>query len=191
MEMASPYVSEKVAYKLWEKEKEALQLFLSVSAGEKGPEAFRGNLWEGFCHRKLAEGGLFEIRDLLASLSRVPDLKLGSSTTHIFDDWKEVERLPAGQYFRPRSKSNGSVDSGMQPNILFQITVSDEHDLKCLPLQKAFDSMESKKQSGTVNVYFVNPPDTFHRMKATKIGKGTGVGNLRDAVKQYALEVRF
>lgn len=191
MEMASPYVSEKVAYKLWEKEKEALQRFLNVSAGEKGPEAFRGNLWEGFCHRKLAEGGAFRIRDLSASSSRVQEVKLGRSTTHIFDDWKEVESLPDGQYFRPRSKSMGSVDSGMQPNILFQITVSDDHDLKCLPLQKAFDSMKSKKQSGSVNVFFVNPPDTFHRMKATKIGQGPGVGNLRVAVKQYALEVPF
>lgn len=120
------------------------------------------------------------------------EVKPGPSTTHVFDDWKEVESLADGRYFRPRSKSNGSVDSRMQPNTLFQITVSAEHDLKCLPLQKAFDSMKSKHQSGTVNVkFFVNPPDTFPRMKATKIGQGPGVDYLRAAVKQYALEVPF
>lgn len=48
--MASPYVSERVAYKLWRTEKEALRTFLGVVRSGKGHLcSVRANLWEGFC----------------------------------------------------------------------------------------------------------------------------------------------
>jgi hypothetical protein len=159
MEMASLYMAGRVAYQLWKNEKENLRLFLSSSDGEGSIGALRGNLWEGFCHARLIEGGQFRIRHLSNPSKGVQSGTLcGPSAPFIFDNWKEIEGKPHGQYFRPRSKTNKSVDSGMQPNILHQITVSKRHDLKCSGMKRAVDSLE-QKGPGAVELYFALPPD--------------------------------
>eukprot|EP00243_Klebsormidium_subtile_P007518 TRINITY_DN334_c0_g2_i7.p1 TRINITY_DN334_c0_g2~~TRINITY_DN334_c0_g2_i7.p1 ORF type:complete len:819 (-),score=169.67 TRINITY_DN334_c0_g2_i7:435-2891(-) len=192
MEMASLYVAEKVAYQLWKNEKESLRLFLSSSEGEGSVGALRGNLWEGFCHARLIEGGLFEIRDLSDPLKRVQEKHLPCSSSGqalaplIFDNWKDIQGKPHGRYLRPRSKTNESVDSGMQPNILFQITVSKRHDLKPGGMKRALEFLE-QNGPGAVELYFALPSDAFMRFSRTEI-KPAAVNN---AVKQFALEVSF
>jgi hypothetical protein len=189
MVMASVNVSGAVFYRLWEQEKDALREFLSAAAGEQGVETFRGNLFEGFCHRQLAQGGEFDVRDVSDPSSSVEKVKLPpSATPYVFDSWREVKGRPDGEYFRPRSKTNEAVDAGMQPDVLFQITVSKRHDLKCAGLKKAVDSM---KQSEAVKVFFTVPPDAFEQFKPVAVGQGTGVAAVRQAVKEYALKVGF
>jgi hypothetical protein len=189
MVMASVNVAGAVFYRLWEQEKDALRSFLSTAANEQGVESFRGNLWEGFCHRLLAQGGEFDVRDLSDPSSSGEKIKLPpSATPYVFDSWREVKGRPDGEYFRPRSKTNEAVDSGMQPDVLFQITVSKRHVLKCAGLKKAVESM---KQKGPVKVFFTVPPDSFEDFKAVPVGQGTGVAAVRQAVKEYALKVGF
>lgn len=106
----------------------------------------------------------------------------------IFDDWPTINGAPDGVYLRPRSKNQVSVDSAMQPNILFQIATSKTHDLECSSLERAVSGM---KQGAAVELYFVVPPDYFMEFKVLANSKSSRVASLSKAVKFYALEVNF
>jgi hypothetical protein len=180
---------------LLEQEKDALWSFLSTAASEQGVERFWGNLWESFCHRQLAQGGEFDVRDLLDPSLSGEKIKLPQfATPYVFDSWQEVKDRPDGEYFRPRSKTNEAVDLGMQPDVGFQITVSKRHDLKCAGLKKAVKSMkraEGLQKKGAVKVFFTVPPDFFEDFKAVPVDQEMGVVAVRQAVKEYALKVGF
>ncbi|GAQ93210.1 hypothetical protein KFL_013610015, partial [Klebsormidium nitens] len=89
MVMASVYVTHRVAYQIWKNEKEALRTFLSSSEGEGSVGALRGNLWEGFCHARLIEGGQFRIRDLSDPLLSTSDkiFQRPAAAPLVFDNW--------------------------------------------------------------------------------------------------------
>jgi hypothetical protein len=177
MVLASEYVAwQRVAYQLWKNEKENLRTFLSSSEGEGSIGALRGNLWEGFCHARLIEGGEFKIRDLSDPLLAVQDKQLHrpGAAPFIFDNWQDFESKQHGQYLRLRSKTNESVDSATQPNILFQITVSKRHDLKCVGMKRAVEFLE-QNGPGTVELYFALPSDIFMKFKGSDIKRGPGV----------------
>ncbi|GAQ93579.1 hypothetical protein KFL_016740010, partial [Klebsormidium nitens] len=104
----------------------------------------------------------------------------------VFDNWEDIQGKPHGQYLRPRSKTNESVDSGMQPNILIQITVSKRHDLKPGGMKRALEFLE-KNGPGAVELYFALPSDAFKSFSRTEIKPAA----VNSAVKQFALEVGF
>jgi hypothetical protein len=193
MEMASVYVTHRVAYQLWKNEKENLRMFLSSSEGEGSVGALRGNLWEGFCHARLIQGGQFRIRELsdplLTTSIKILNPPPGAAP-FIFDSWQDIQGKQNGQYLRPRSRTNESVDSAVQPNVLFQITVSKRHDLKGAGVKKAIEFLQ-QNGPGAVELYFTLPSDSFMKFQGSEIKQCTGIAAVRKAVKQFALEVSF
>ncbi|GAQ93517.1 hypothetical protein KFL_016040010 [Klebsormidium nitens] len=192
MVMASVYVTHRVAYQIWKNEKEALRTFLSSSEGEGSVGALRGNLWEGFCHARLIEGGQFRIRDLSDPLLSTSDkiFQRPAAAPLVFDKWDDIQGKQDGQYLRPRSKTNESVDSATQPNVLFQITVSKRHDLKGAGMKKAIEFLR-QNGPGAVELYFALPSDAFMKFQGSDIKQCPGIAEVRRAVKQLALEVSF
>ena len=187
MQMASPWVAEQVAFHLWKEERDHLKQFVSAAADSSELGGVRGNLWEGMCHGRLAAGGVFKTRDLSAPSSSIEDLHLSPSKDKIvFDDWSAVSKAEEGTYCRPRVSNNPAIDSVRQPAQLYQITVAAKHGINCAGLKRAVENM---KHSSGVVLYFVVPPDRFVDFKEQKIQQGVGVAELRQAVKQFALEI--
>ncbi|GAQ91775.1 hypothetical protein KFL_008520010 [Klebsormidium nitens] len=196
MEMASPYVQELVAFKLWENESLALELFLSAATDDPTVAGFRGNLFEGFCHRRLKNGGTFRVRDLASG--SVDEIVLQPTRKALaFASWQEVEaETDDERYFQPLNRRTAAVDGGMQPDKLFQFTVSAEGKKnKGLVFASLRDAVRSMKNKSEVKLFFVLPPDQFFEAKEVKIagsGKGMeGVAQVRKVLKQFALEISF
>ena len=148
---ASLWVAEAVAMRLFEYEKNNLIAFLSAVAVDKDLAGLRGVLWEGYCHRRLAAGGKFACRDLGTANKPVEeiaqDITIEPSTrSHIFYSRPEVKGLPHTVYSRPRIKSLPAVDFAMQPNKLYQITVSSSHTVNCKGLHDALVGMQDDKR---------------------------------------------
>ena len=189
MQMASPWVAEQVAFHLWSQERDHLKQFVSAAADSGVLGGVRGNLWEGMCHSRLAAGGIFRTRDLSTPSSTIESLHLSPSKDRIvFDDWSAVRKADESTYCRPRASNKAAIDSVRQPAQLYQMTVAAEHGINCAGLKQAVESM---RHSSGVALYFVVPPDRFFNFKAQKIQQGVGVAELRQAVKQCALEIPF
>ena len=189
---ASLWVAEEVAMRLFEYEKNNLIMFLSAAAVDKDLAGLRGVLWEGYCHRVLATGGNFNCRQLgtrtmpVDGTAQVMTIER-SSDRHIFDSWPEVSNLSHTIYSRPRIKNLPAVDSVMQPNKLFQITVSSSHPVNCKGLREALSGMQDDERH--VSLFFVVPSDIFQNFRAQDITRGEGVVALRNDVQQFVLEV--
>ena len=100
-----------------------------------------------------------------------------SSRSCIFYLWPEVKNLPHTVYSRPRIKNLPAVDSVMQPNKLYQITVSSSHTVNCKGLLEALSGMQDHIRQ--VRLFFVVPTDMFHSFRAQNIAQGQGVVALR------------
>ena len=192
MRWASLWVAEEVAMRLFEYEKNNLITFLSAAAVDKDLAGLRGVLWEGYCHRRLAAGGNFNCRHLGTKTMPVDGTATvitiePSSRSCIFDSWPEVKNLPHTIYSRPRIKKLPAVDSVMQPNKLYQITVSSSHTVNCKGLLEALSGMQD--HICQVCLFFVVPTDIFHSFRAQNIAQRQGVVALRNEVQQLVLEV--
>jgi hypothetical protein len=106
----------------------------------------------------------------------------------VFDDWQSIQRCSRGTYCRPRQKNNAAVDAALQPDVLFQITVGSKHPINCAGLAAAVAGM---CQQEAIKLYFVVPPDRFSQFAMQSIQQGPGVEQLRQRVRQYALEIPF
>jgi hypothetical protein len=189
MDWASPWVAEQIAYKLWRDERGALVTFLGAAAGLGELGSVRGHLWEGLCHARLAAGGSFRCRDLQSRGSDPVALELQPAHTRkAFDDWQSIQSCSTGTYCRPRQKNTAAVDAALQPDALFQITVGSKHSINCAGLAAALAGMH---QQEVVKLYFVVPTDRFSQFAEQPIQQGPGVQQLRQRVRQYALEIPF
>ena len=189
---ASTWVAEEVAMRLFQYKTNQVIAFLSGAAVSKDLGGIPGILWEGYCHRVLAAGGKFACRHLGTANKPfegiAQDITIEPSTrSHIVDSWLEVKELPHTVYSRPRIKNLPAVDSAMQPNRLYQITVSSSHTVNCKGLHDALAGMQDDKRQ--VSLFFVVPTDKFLTFKTQKIAQGLGVAALRDQVNQFVLEV--
>jgi hypothetical protein len=188
---ASPLAAERVAYKLWTDYRAQLVVFLSASAGLGDVGGVRGNLWEGYCHARLAAGGWFRCR-ALTHIDDCSELVIPSSSSrHIFDEWKALHKFPDGTYCRPRSKGNAAIDAALLPAMLFQMTSSHQHGINCAGLKTAFEALTPQAPGHQVAYYFIVPPDRFGNFTSAGVDQGTGVAQLRQAVRLYVLEMPF
>ena len=189
---ASLWVAEEVAMRLSEYEQNNLITILSAAAVDKDLAGLCDVLWEGYCQRVLAAGGNFKCRPLgteatpLDETARVITFE-SSSGRHIFDSWPEVKLLPCDVYSRHRIKKLPAVDSVMQPNKLYQITVSSSHDVNCKGLLEALSGMQDDVHH--VSLIFVVPTDMFQNFRAQNITWGEGDAALRNNVQQFVLEM--
>jgi len=186
---ASPWVAERVAYELWRQQQADLQMFVCAAVGMGELGGVRGHLWEGLCHARLAAGGSFRCRDLQTPDSIPVALELQPALTRkVFDDWHSIQHCSTGTYCRPRQKNNAAVDAALRPDVLFQITVSKRHPINCAGLATAVSGMS---QQGCIKLYFVVPSGVFSEFTEQPIKQGPGVQQLRQRVKQYALEIPY
>jgi hypothetical protein len=102
------------------------------------------------------------VRNLEVAASKPLELEIEESMPVVLDDWSLLKDQEDGRYCRPRRKGNKSVDSGMQPEKLFQVTVSKDHPLNCAGLKEGVDNLRLKKGM-KAQFYWVLPPDRFIR----------------------------
>ena len=189
---ASIWVAEEVAIRLHQHETNQLKTFLSAAEVSKDLGGIRGILWEGYCHRVLAGGGDFK-SCYLGTAANPVDVNAqaatlqASSSSYIVGPWPDVRDLPHNVYSRPRIKNLPAFDSVMQPNKLYQITVSSSHLVNCKGLLGALSGMQDDEHH--VSLYFVVPTDIFQNFTAQNITQGDGVVALRAHVQQFVLEV--
>ena len=155
---ASAWVAEQLVQNLMLQERNNLLLFLSNAAGEGNAASLRGQLFEGYAHSVLRQGGTFRARRILPPGGPPVDMLLPATALETFDDLAHVDLARPGTYFRPVSKSLAAVDAFASPNLLLQMTVSAQHDVKMAGLEHAAACVPA----GTVpRLVFVVPPDIF------------------------------
>ena len=148
----------------------------------------RGKCFEVLAHEKLAAGGEFKMRVITAAPGGSTDRVFQRTTPQCFpsnrpEDLVALRNEPAGGYWRPPALNFPVIDALMLPNILFQMTVSEKHDvdeskLKIILGALSLDSAE---------LLFVVPPDKFTVFQAYKFKDS----NLAKCITQQALCMAF
>lgn len=164
MEWASVWVFEKFFEKALLEERESLLSFVRVA---RGPElgSLRGRLWEGLCHRALAQGGTFATRRLYPVEGQDERRNMTIApceSTHVYQNLSEARAFNASAYLRPYNMKQAAIDSIRQPATLYQITCSDCHGLKLKGLKQAMEVMEERTR---VTLYFVVPEEAFDKFR--------------------------
>jgi hypothetical protein len=169
---ASQWVEEQAISKYLQSKQQEVHDFMAASGGEPTVAAFRGKLWERHAHCKLQIGGLFSCRNLSDEGDEFEiELPQCGRSVSIWDHTQianlEDANLEDAVYAWGRSKTFPAVDAVIQPNKLFQITVSTNHQINVKGLNNASKAMRA---SPHVRLYFVVPPDIFssYRKQAVK-----------------------
>jgi hypothetical protein len=134
IKLASQWVADEVARGLLSQERAGVLDFLRHAVGERHFASVRGQLFESFCHNVFSNRGDFEARSLQTQGSRMT-MHLSRCSRASSDRVEDVDLTKAGLYYQPKSKSFPSVDSLASPNMLFQITVSENHSVKMAALE--------------------------------------------------------
>ena len=148
----------------------------------------RGKCFEVLAHEQLVSGGEFPTRMLTSSTGGRSTRLFQRTTSQRFpgnrpEDLVALRNEPAGGYWRPPALNFPVIDALMLPNILFQMTVSEKHDvdeskLKIILGALSLDSAE---------LLFVVPPDKFTVFQAYKFKDS----NLAKCITQQALCMAF
>ncbi len=86
-----------------------------------------GKVAERLLHKKVADGGLFALRDLQTQESwKVNFPKL---TTTTFDELAIVDKKRRDRYYIPLRGNEAAVDAIWPPRVVFQMTISDSHGI--------------------------------------------------------------
>ncbi|KAK3833207.1 MAG: hypothetical protein J3R72DRAFT_527227 [Linnemannia gamsii] len=191
LEWASIYVAEKVADLL--NQDACNQMLERLIADPKGSAS--GVIFEAYVLRTFRDGGhTFEIRNLenededLASL----EIPRNPKTEH-FD---KITPVPADTLCIPKICNYACVDLLLAPRDLFQITVSDKHPIKGVPLSKLLESLTQAGwgSSKERRLFFVVPGRVYADFKKQnyltleeKVYKTIPVEI--QCVKQYVLKI--
>jgi hypothetical protein len=188
---ASQWVEEQAITQYLQSKQHEVHDFMAASGGEPTVADFRGKLWERFAHRKLQSGGRFLCRDLSDCGSDFElDLPQCDTAVSIWDH-TEIAELEDAVYAWGRSKTFPAVDAVIQPDKLFQITVSDNHRINVQGLNNASQAMHGFPH---VTLYFVVPPDMFSSYKKQalkRIRNDLEGAQLARDIKQCVLKLDF
>lgn len=151
----------------------------------------RGTLFEGYAHRRLAQGGVFKVRELFqdSKLGAETELALPPSRLCAISKMEEIDTFQDGDYLKPSVSNFPAVDSIRLPDIWFQMTVSRSHPVKHALVRTILDHF-----SGNVRLYFVVPPDIFDDFKWQPIvnlggGQPSAVPSFMNRVSQHVLRL--
>lgn len=166
--------------------------FLAASGGAPSVAAFRGALWERHAHVALQRGGRFSCRDLQDPEASPFETALRpcSRSVGLWNVQDISTRLSSGVYGWGRSKNLPAVDAVIQPDKLFQITVSGEHRINVRGLADAVRAMQAEMRD--VQFFFVVPPDVFSSYTKQTLKRIRGdlpAESVARAVKQFVLKV--
>ena len=194
------YVEDRLIAKYVQAKDSDVEHFLAASGGNADAAAFKGKIFEKKkAHKILREGGTFKYRDLAsdaADLADQPALTVEipkTSRTYIIENHDAIRDLPDGVYGYPGSSNwnFAGVDAVVQPDLLYQITVSQKHGINTHGLVTAAKLL----RSGTENakLVFAVPPNAFshdHGLQYAKAIRGRpDLTSLARSVKQYLMEI--
>ena len=168
--------------------------FLAASGGTPSIAAFRGALWERYAHVALQRGGAFCCRDLQDAEAGPFEIELQpcSSTVGLWDLQDISTQLENGVYGWGKSKNLPAIDAVVQPDKLFQITVSGDHRISAKGLANDVRAIRGEQQA--VQLFFVVPPDVFSSYTKQTLKQIRGdleAEHVARAVKQFVLRINF
>jgi hypothetical protein len=155
-QFASAYVVDEIYSRVYAQDRDHLIRFLSASQEIGDIGQLRGKLFEKHAHTVLANGGVFNIRDLRTK--EVSTLRLPDLTTFLYSSNDTAFQAAQNRYFRPVSKIFESVDSFIKPNLLFQMTAAKDHPCKQNGLHNVLKILGNPSNP---KLYFVVPPESF------------------------------
>jgi len=164
---ASAYVADKVIDHFIGDNYEELLLFILSSNDESDYAALRGYLFERIAHSILSQGGVFSTRELIPGSKDIgPQRSLELKKTQRFR-FNTHQTIPNNGdfYYHPDSPTFPSIDSFIQPNLLFQMTISLKHRCKQTGLR---DALNLLRDSSNPQLYFVVPEDIFDKFQFQK-----------------------
>ena len=196
-QIAGGYVEERLVAKYVQARDSDVEHFLAASGGNADAAAFMGKIFEKKkAHKILKEGGSFMCRDLSSDAADQPAQPMPfpkCSRTQIIKNHDAIGDLPAGVYGYPGSSNwnFAGIDAVVQPDLLYQITVSQKHGINTHSLVTAAKNL----RAGTANarLVFAVPPTAFshdhgvQRAKAKR--KRPDLTSLARSVKQYMVEL--
>ncbi|MCZ6913328.1 MAG: hypothetical protein O7C59_01620 [Rickettsia endosymbiont of Ixodes persulcatus] len=148
--------------------------FLDATSGNRTWSGARGSLFESLAHERLQEGHIFPVHQFIDPLTTkkgakgkrreaVPSLPLAASAQAALGvaDAPAIAALAAGQYGQPSKSNFPTIDSVLKPNLLFQMTVSESHDVNIDGLIDAVTALQLRPTDPPPRLYFVVPPQQF------------------------------
>ena len=192
VEFASDWVQGELIGRYLQIRQHEVHVFLAASGGEPNVAAFRGALWERYAYVALQRGGSFSCWDLQDPEAGPFEIELQpcSSSVGLWDVKDISTGLSSGVYGWGRSNNLPAVDAVVQPDKLFQITVSGDHRINARGLADAVRAMQAKE--GAVQLFFVVPPDVFSsytKQTLKRIRGDLAAEKVARAVKQFVLKV--
>ena len=100
--------------------------------------------------------------------------------------------LSSGVYGWGRSKNLPAINAVVQPDKLFQITVSGDHRINSKGLADAVRAMQAEE--GDVQIFIVVPPDVFSNYTKQTLKRSRGdleAESAARAVKQFVFKVEI
>jgi hypothetical protein len=173
LRFGSKYITDRLVENCLQVDLSRLMWFLRSAAGQPALAGLRGDLFESFCHRMLREGGQFSCRPLSSTLSSGA-LELPRNDGITFHGLHEFSEPFVGLYCSPAYGHLAPVDAFMRlPGklLLFQMTVSPEHQVKEAGLLQLFHALRKFNAADTIELYFVVPPDVFLTLPAQRYGR--------------------
>ncbi|GIL61076.1 hypothetical protein Vafri_15463 [Volvox africanus] len=161
-----------------------LQSLIHLSMGKPALAATAGLFFERYAHRRLQEGGSFQVRQLGApktahsSEDKVIPFELQCAGVHKLYKLEEVRQQVNEIYCVPPSHNFPAVDSIMQPEFLFQITTTQKSKVPLDGLLAA-----ARQLHGTPKLCFVVPSQIFKEYKF--------VNGIPEDMEQWVLEVPY
>ena len=189
---ASKWVEEEIISRYSRGKQHEVHDFLTASGGRPSVAAFRGALWERYAHVALQRSGSFSCRDLQKPGAGPFEIEFQPCSTSVgLWDVQDISTgLSIGVYGWGRNKNLPSVDAVIQPNKLFQITVSGDHRVHAGGLANAVRAMQAEEQN--VQLFFVVPPDVFSKYSKQTLKRIRGdltAENVARGVKQFVLKI--
>lgn len=129
-------------------------------------------------------------RDLPNAAARAPTVPPWALPVGLWDVQDITTELGSGVYGWGRSKNLPAIDAVVQPDKLFQITVSGDHRINAKGLANAVRAMQAEERE--VQLFFVVPPDVFSSYTKQTLKRIRGdleAENVARAVKQFVLKI--
>ena len=189
--MVKGYVENSLIAKFVEPPGREVEDFLAASGGSSDIASFRGKILEKRkAHQILQRGGSFLCRDLQSDGD--PFLLHLNPCAFRAPLWNhEIQTLPNGVYGWGRNERFAAVDAVCQPDLLFQVIVSDQHGIDTHGLASAATKLRSGP--GGAKLVFAVPPDVFthdfSREALKAIRFRPDLAELARSVKQYVIQI--
>jgi len=176
-----------------------VETLLSITAKDTGLSKIRGQFFEMYCHRLLANGGTFDVRCLKSGDEST--IVLEASSSRYFSDNVELgSLLQSGclDYLVPRNNNYPAVDAiSVKPCLLLQMTINLSHGVNVAGLSALVKVLDDwmGTQSAQYDLVFVVPSDLYQGFRAQnyEFPKGKSYeyfASTLDRVSQKVLKLR-